>query len=243
MPSAAPLQLGEVWDAVTHDVPELRGGTVHLWQRRLYDSEDVIQRLHDLLSADEHQKAARYRVERPRTDFILTRGTLRSLLATYLHKSPREITFQYTEYGKPSLRDSSELHFNVSHTEGMALMAFVRRREVGVDIEKVRAQSDVAKLAERFFSPYERHALRSLEGDELPAAFFRCWTRKEAYIKAKGEGLSLPLHQFDVAIDPDPAQALVATRPDSSEVSRWLIRNIPVISGYAAAVAVSSIEL
>lgn len=243
MSSGAPLQIGEVWDVVTHDVPALRGGSVHLWQRRLYDSEDVIERLHALLSDDEREKAARYRVERPRTDFILTRGTLRRLLAAYLNKSPQEIAFQYTEYGKPSLRGSSDLHFNVSHTEGMALMAFVRRREVGVDIEKVRAQSDVAKLAERFFSSHERQALRNLSGGELHAAFFRCWTRKEAYIKAKGEGLSLPLHQFDVAIDPDPPQALLATRPDSSEAARWLIRNLPVISGYAAALAVSSIEL
>ena len=151
----------------------------------------------------------------------------------------QEISFQYTEYGKPFL-GNSDLQFNVSHTEGLALLAFVRRRGVGIDVEKVRAQTDVRQLAERFFSVHERSSLRELAGDELHAAFFRCWTRKEAYIKAKGEGLSLPLHQFDVSIEPNPEQALIATRPDSREANRWSIRNVTVASGYAAAIALGS---
>jgi len=118
------------------------------------------------------------------------------------------------------------------------MMGFVRRREIGVDVEHVRAQEDARKLAERFFSVSERESMRDLSGDELHGAFFRCWTRKEAYIKAKGEGLSLPLQQFDVSIEPDPKQALLATRPDRSEVNRWTIYNVSAKSGYAAALAV-----
>ncbi len=180
----------------------------------------------------------RYRIERPRSDYILTRGTLRFLLAQYLHLTPAEISFGYTQYGKPFLIPQSDLRFNVSHSHGLALMGFVRQREIGVDVEQVRAQDDAKKLAERFFSVREREQLRDFSGDELHAAFFRCWTRKEAYIKAKGEGLSLPLHQFDVSIEPDPQLALLATRPDRSEANRWAIFNVSAKSGYSAALAV-----
>jgi len=232
------LEIREVRDATLDSVPdELKPGIVHLWQRSLRATEASIQACHDLLLPEEREKASRYRVERPRGDYILTRGTLRSLLAKYLHTTPREITFQYTEYGKPYLANSG-LHFNVSHTEGLALLAFVWKRSIGVDVERVRPQTDAKTLAERFFSLHERRNLRDLTGDELHDAFFRCWTRKEAYIKAVGEGLSLPLHQFDVSIEPNPAEALIATRPDAIEANRWTIRNVPVATGYAAALAV-----
>lgn len=234
------FEIRGAWDATLDSVPdELTPGVVHLWQRSLTAPAHVMDACQVLLSPEERERASRYRVERPRGDYILTRGTLRSFLSKYLHTSPQEISFQYTEYGKPFL-GNSDLQFNVSHTEGLALLAFVRRRGVGIDVEKVRAQTDVRQLAERFFSVHERSSLRELAGDQLHAAFFRCWTRKEAYIKAKGEGLSLPLHQFDVSIEPNPEQALIATRPDSREANRWSIRNVTVASGYAAAIALGS---
>jgi 4'-phosphopantetheinyl transferase len=232
------LEIREVRDAALEALPgELPKGELHLWKRSLDSSTPAIEACFALLSPEEREKAQRYRVERPRSDYILTRGTLRSLLAGYLRR-PQDFSFQYTTYGKPFLADHADLHFNVSHSEGLALLAFVRGREIGVDVERVRAQSDVLKLAERFFSARERHDLRSLSGDELHAAFFRCWTRKEAYIKAKGDGLSLPLHEFDVSIAPNQTQALLATRPDGSEAKRWGISDVAVPSGYAAAVAV-----
>jgi len=215
---------------------------VHLWQRSLHATEQEIAACYELLLPEERKKAARYRVERPRGDYILTRGTLRYLLSKYLKAPPHEITFEYTEYDKPFLRNSA-LRFNVSHTEGLAILGFTLNRELGVDVEKVRAQTDAHTLAERFFSAHERQTLRDLSGDELHAAFFRCWTRKEAYIKAIGEGLSLPLHQFDVSLEPDPEQALLATRPDPKEAERWIIRNIAVQAGYAAALAVEKIGI
>ena len=132
------------------------------------------------------------------------------------------------------------MRFNVSHTDGLALLAFVRTRDIGVDVEKIKAATDAKKLAERFFSDRERSFLESLSGEELHAAFFRCWTRKEAYVKARGEGLSLPLHQFDVSVAEDEPQALLATRPDPSEADRWVLRDLPTSPGYAAALAVAS---
>jgi 4'-phosphopantetheinyl transferase len=192
-----------------------------------------------LLSAEEHERATRYRVERPRKDFILTRGTLRSLAAGYLGTTPRDLSFRYSEYGKPILDGPFDVRFNVSHTDGLALIAFVRTHEIGIDVEKISPKPDVRKLAERFFSLHERHSLEKLSGDELQAAFFRCWTRKEAYIKARGEGLSLPLHQFDVSVAADESRVLLATRPDASEASRWILRDLPTSPGYAAALAVA----
>ena len=116
-------------------------------------------------------------------------------------------------------------------------MAFARDREIGIDVEKVDREVDAKKLSDRFFSVRERQCLKDLSGEELKSAFFRCWTRKEAYVKARGEGLSLPLDQFDVSVD--KSCALLATRPDASEAARWTLRDLPMSPGYAAALAVS----
>lgn len=232
------IDIRGVRNATLETVPDqLQSGIVHLWQRSLHSSEQEISACYELLLPEEREKAARYRVERPRGDYILTRGTLRALLSKYLETNPDAINFEYTEYGKPFVKNAA-LRFNVSHTEGRALMAFVLNREVGVDVEKVRVQNDALKISERFFSTNERQILRQMPECELHTAFFRCWTRKEAYIKAKGEGLSLPLHQFDVSLDADPAKGLIATRPDATEMERWIIRNVNVDDGYAGAIAV-----
>jgi len=122
----------------------------------------------------------------------------------------------------------------------MVVCAFARDRGVGVDVEKVRRDFNVEEIAERFFSVAERDALRGIPVHEKHEAFFRCWTRKEAYIKARGEGLSHPLHQFDVSLTPKDAAALLATRPDCIEAARWLLRDLPVTSGYLAALAVEA---
>jgi 4'-phosphopantetheinyl transferase len=242
MDGGAQLEEREVRDAALQaPCTELPQGEVHLWRRSLETSTSAVEACFALLSQDEREKAQRYRVERPRSDYILTRGTLRSLLAGYLKQKSQDFSFEYGAAGKPFLLGHPELRFNVSHTNGLALLAFVRDREIGVDVEKVREQSDVMKLAERFFSARERQYLRNLTGDELHAAFFRCWTRKEAYIKAKGDGLSLPLHQFDVSIAANQSQALIATRPDAKEVNRWTISDVSVPAGYAAAVAIEQV--
>jgi len=213
---------------------------VHAWWRSLRAQATAVQACYELLSREERERASRYRVEGPRDDFVLTRGTLRSLLAGYLQRTPQELTFQPTEYGKPFIAGPCDLRFNVSHTDGLALLAFVRQREIGVDVERIRPEPDAQKLAERFFSVYERRALENLDGDDLQTAFFRCWSRKEAYIKARGEGLSLALDQFDVSIEANESRVLLATRPDPSEASRWVVRDVAARAQYAAAVAVAT---
>lgn len=233
------LQIGEIWDATSMgSPPELCTGVVHLWQRRLDASAEEINAGYELLSREEKARAIRFRVERPRSDFILTRATLRLLLARYAVCTPHEVHFRYGAQGKPALEGDSSLCFNASHTYGLALMAFVKQRAIGVDVENVNRETEPKRLAERFFSESERQALTPLRGNELRAAFFRCWTRKEAFIKAKGDGLSMPLHQFDVSVVPDERRALLATRPDPLEVGRWILRDLPVRAGYAAALAV-----
>jgi len=237
--SKTELQIGEVWDARTTGPPsELHPGVVHLWQLPLHASAKEVSAYYRLLSSEEQERALRFRVDRPRTEFVLTRGTLRTLLAQYLGSTPQEVQFRYELRGKPALEGESGLCFNVSHTDGLALMAFVMRRTIGIDVENMGREVDAQRLAERFFSAREVKALKRLNREELRAAFFRCWTRKEAYIKAKGDGLSLPLHEFDVSIMRNETDALLATRPDPAESDRWMVCDVPVGPGYTAALAV-----
>lgn len=235
------IEISGVWDAST-DVAKaahLPAGVVHLWKKSFDVSPEEMERCYDPLSPEERTRAQRFLVEPPRRAFILTRGTLRLLLGKYLGRAPRDLSFRSTKFGKLFLNEGNKLRFNVSHTDGVALLAFVSGPEVGVDVEKIRAVKDLKDLANRFFSVSEREKLNGLElEDELHAAFFRCWTRKEAYIKGKGEGLSIPLHQFDVSIEPGETQALIATRPEASDADRWLVSDICFDRSYAAAVAI-----
>jgi 4'-phosphopantetheinyl transferase len=247
MLTSVKIEVRECCQPGDYAVRELPPGVVNVWVRSLDVPASVERACCELLSAEEHERAARYRVERARKNFIVTRATLRSLAAAYLGTTPLDLSFRYSKYGKPILDGPFDLRFldlrfNVSHTEGLALIAFVRTHEIGIDVERIRPQPDVRKLAERFFSLHERHSLEKLSGDELQTAFYRCWTRKEAYVKARGEGLSLPLDQFDVSVSvaADESQLLLATRPDPSEARRWILRDLPTSSGYAAALAVTA---
>jgi len=240
MASMTELAISEVRDVVPGQcLEDLLPGAVHLWQLRLDASPAEVTANYSLLSAEEKERAERFRVERPRTAFVLTRGTLRLMLAHYLGGEARDVQFRYEAHGKPFLRGNDKVFFNVSHTDGLALLAFARARRLGVDVEKVKPDTEVEKLSERFFSERECRDLRQLTGDELKVAFFRVWTRKEAYIKATGEGLSLPLDQFDVSIAAGDRDALRATRPDAREAERWTVSDVPMQSAYAAAVAVA----
>lgn len=239
MPSKTEPHIAGPWDATSiGSVPELEPGMVHLWQIRL-DGPEITLR-YELLSGDEQERALRLREGRPRNDFVVTRGTLRVLMACYLGIAPQEVQFGYGTHGKPFLESNSNLSFNVSHTHGLAMMAFVKRRAIGIDVENVSREVEAKRLAERFFTNSEWQALSQLSGQELRAGFFRCWTRKEAYIKAKGDGLALPLSQFDVSIAAADRDALLATRPDPAETSRWTISDVQTAAGYAAAVAVAA---
>lgn len=176
-----------------------------------------------VLSADERERAARFHFLKDREHFIAARGLLRLLLSRYLDLPPQQLSFSYSPYGKPALageRDCTSLRFNVSHSHGVALYAFTLEREVGVDVEYIRQDVVGESIAEHFFSAQEVTSLRALPAGVQPQAFFNCWTRKEAFIKARGEGLSFPLDQFDVSLVPGEATALISTRNDPQEAAR-----------------------
>jgi 4'-phosphopantetheinyl transferase len=232
------------WNGFAGDrsAPEIPAGVARIWHWPLDVSALEVADLKKVLSPDETERAERYRFDQHRNEFILTRAVLRMVLASYTAQSPESLSFDHSAQGKPALKNGPpDLRFNVSHTEGLALLALVREREIGVDAEKIRPQPDAQKLAKRFFSAREQLFLGKLSGDELQRAFFRCWTRKEAYIKAKGEGLSIPLHAFDVSLEEDEPAALVGTRPDPTEAVRWTLYDLSVGQGYAAALAVANV--
>ena len=224
---------------------KLDRGEVHLWRLNLEVIGDAVEQWTPVLSGDEQKRAARFHHARDRKCFAVTRSTLRQLLGAYLKADPKLLAFTYSEQEKPYLAGpeaASGIVFNVSHSGNLALLAFARGRMVGVDVEQTDRKIDPVAIATRFFSEAERKRLVSLPAEQRTDAFFLCWTRKEAYIKATGKGLSLPLRQFDVSMTPRDQNALLATRPDPLERSRWSMRDIPVLPGYAAALCVSGTD-
>jgi 4'-phosphopantetheinyl transferase len=226
-------------DGVSLSIPSLPPSAVHLWIVPLEAPETAWKSWQEVLSADEQARAARFHFERDRRRFVVTRASLRRLLASYTRSDPALLAFSYSSYNKPSLSESpTDIRFNVSHSGELALLAITHGREVGVDIEKIRPEVEAETLAERFFSPAERKALRGTPAKGKSAAFFRGWTCKEAFVKAQGMGLSLPLDCFDVELEPEKPAALLATRPDAAEAKLWSLHLVEVPDGYAAALAV-----
>ncbi len=214
---------------------------VQLWRADLDALASDEIRWQQLLAIDEQKRAARFHFARDRQRFTAARAILRIILGGYLRVEAFDVDFCYSKKEKPYLAQrhaDSGITFNLSHSGGIALYAFARRRELGVDVEKIGRDVDVAGIARRFFSEHEQKQLLQLPANEQVEAFFRCWTRKEAYIKATGDGLSLPLSQFDVSLEPGSSDALVVTRPDPAEAKCWLLREVPAGDGYLAAVCV-----
>lgn len=229
-----------------HDLPAavfaLGADEVHLWQAKLDDHEAGSLRL--LLAEDEISRADRFHFAKDRNHYTVARGLLRKLLAVYIGIGPAELRFTYAEKGKPSLTESQRglINFNLAHSHGMALYAFSRGREIGVDLEFLREDFAGEDIAERFFSPREIETLRAVPAALRKEAFFNCWTRKEAYIKARGEGLSMPLDEFDVSLAPGEPAALLGNQKDPTEVSRWTMQSIPMPCGYVAALVVPAAD-
>lgn len=221
--------------------PLLRGGEVHVWRVCLNPDGLPLQQLWGVLSPDEQRRAGKFHFQRDREHFVAARGALRVILSRYTGATPHSLRFSYDSFGRPSLvaeTGSTPPHFNVSHSGGVALYAVADVREVGVDIEHVREDLAGLEIAERFFSPHEVAALRALPPEERAAAFFDCWTRKEAYIKARGEGLSHPLHLFTVSLAPGHPAALLRTDDDPQEAARWSLVELFPGEGFRAALAV-----
>jgi 4'-phosphopantetheinyl transferase len=192
-------------------------------------------RYEDLLDIDELERAARFRFERDRRRFVVGRGILRMLLGRHLERAAGAVEFHYGPHDRP---DVDGVSFNVSHAGDRALIAIAHDGDVGIDIEELRPEPSEEQVAERFFSPLEVAKLRGLPREEQPRAFLNCWTRKEAFIKALGDGLSLALDSFDVTLEPDEEPALTRTAWSSSEHESWRIRDLSDhFPGYVAALA------
>ena len=204
------------------------------------DGSDALEeRYRLLLSEDERQRASRFYRAIDRKHFVVARGTLRRLLAGRLKCDAGAIRFAYGEHGKPALAgDSSQLSFNVSHSHGWALYGISDGAPIGVDIEKIRPGICETTIPEQFFSEQECATLRSLPLEVQAEAFFNCWTRKEAFVKANGMGLSYDLGDFDVSLDPRDPAALLAIRGDPLEAARWTMHSFVPMAGFVAAVAV-----
>jgi 4'-phosphopantetheinyl transferase len=225
------------------DAPALTEGQVQVWLASLEVEPGILRTFEPWLSVDEQARVAQFAFEAHRNHYVAARGILRILLARYGDCHPASLRFSCTPHGKPfvvSNRAGMDLRFNLSHSGSLALYAVARDREVGADIEIIRARADLHKIAKRFFSPAEVTALRGLSPDEQLAGFYACWTRKEAYIKARGEGLSLALDQFDVSVKPGEPAALLRVQEDAEEPTRWTLFDVTPAEGYAAAVAVEN---
>src|SRR5579863_4068971 len=216
----------------------LQDNEVHVWRASLNAPLSDIEALKRLLSDEEVTRAERFYFEKGRHGYIVAHGILRILLGRYLTVDPRQLRFQTNAYGKPSVEQpahGTRLHFNLSHSHELAAYAFTRVGEVGIDIEYTRTHVEYEELAKHSFSPYESAALHDLPESMKQEAFFNCWTRKEAYIKARGMGLSLPLHLFDVSLKPGEPAALLASREDAREMAHWTMHALAPGPDYAGA--------
>jgi 4'-phosphopantetheinyl transferase len=221
------------------DILELQSDQVDIWRITLDLPPASVTSLESNLSADETQRAGRFHISAGREHYIVAHGVLRDVLVRYLHSEPRQLEFSTNDYGKPAL-DSHKLEFNLSHSGDFALIAITRERKVGVDVERIRPELECESIARRFFSPNEVFELMALPAEQRGMAFFNGWTRKEAYIKAQGMGLSMPLDSFDVSLTPNERAILRATRPDAQAAFHWTLLSLDVDPNYAAAVAVES---
>lgn len=223
------------------ETPDLPSSEVHVWRGALDPDAERARSLAPLLSRDERERAARFRFEADARRYTIARGGLRRLLARYLHASPEAIALSESAHGRPFVSAPSPppgFDFNLSHARDLVIYAVTRSARVGVDVEWRTALPDMAELVALHFSAREQATWRSLPEASREGAFFDCWTRKEAFVKAIGEGLSHPLDAFDVSLAPDAPAEL--QRVEGADPARWSLHDLRPGPGYAAALAVES---
>jgi 4'-phosphopantetheinyl transferase len=219
--------------------PTIWQNEVQVWRARL----DIpwSWTFDEALSLEDRARADRFKFESDRRRFCVARASLRLILSRYLQTKPGRLQIETGEFGKPFLADKKRtqgLRFNLSHSNQFALIAITRDREVGVDIEYMRSDFVTDEVANHFFSRAEAEQFRALPADVKTQSFFNCWTRKEAYIKGRGEGLYCPLDQFDVSLAPGSPALLLNSRVDATDAQRWSFQEIVAGDRYAATVAV-----
>jgi 4'-phosphopantetheinyl transferase len=233
--------MADAWPPAPAGPVNLGPDAVHVWRASLRPPANVLARLEATLSPDERARAARFHFPQHRTAFVAGRGVQREILARYTGLPPAALAYREGAHGKPELDGAAGamgIRFNVSNSGDLALYAVTVRRELGVDLEQLKPMPDGMDIARRFFSAPENEVFAALADDVRDLAFFRCWTRKEAYIKAVGEGLSMPLDRFDVAFAPGEPARILRTRGNPAEAERWTMLALEPGPGYVGALAV-----
>lgn len=210
----------------------------HVWYANLKKDSNKLYQYYDLLSFEEKQKARQFKFSKDKNQSIITRIVLRLLSSKYLNIKPEAVTFKYGEYGKPEYNFDSDLKFNISHSGDLIVIGFVKDFDIGVDIEKVKYNFDVFEIASKFFSALEIETLKKVHKTKQVEYFYRCWTRKESFIKAKSVGLSFPLDSFSVCIDSDKKTKLLETKWDDTEKHKWQLFTFTPLPNYIGAASV-----
>ena len=206
---------------------------VDIWTVPIQGDWQIIEDLRKLLAPDEREREIRFHTEKHQHSFVAGRGFLRAILSCYVRTRPENLAFHYGTKGKPYLQDSPGLHFNLAHSGDRAIYA-VGTEELGVDIELIKPVRDWQKISRRFFSPREADELAALDPDKQIAGFYACWTRKEAYIKATGEGLAAGLNKFYAGADPSDSEGAIYI--DEDQPPQWYFEDLRVGDEYAGAV-------
>jgi len=233
--------MNKPWASTPSDL-RLSPDHVDIWCVRLDLPEQAVSGFTVLLSDDERTRAGKFASEQKSREFIITRGSLREILGHALHEDPRRFNIDYEAQGRPYLNGNeqhSRIHFSVTHSHELALIAMTMDHNIGIDLEKIRTDIEHTGLSRRFFSTAEYQALQHYTDAARLRAFFATWTRKEAIIKATGIGIALGLKQFDVSVDPDQPAQLQATRWEQKIRTDWVLTNIDTEPGYIACLAVT----
>lgn len=227
-----------MWISFSSQQLYLKPNQVDIW---FVDKKKHLNKLSEywtVLCDDERKKASQFRFVKDFNCSVIARGVLRTLLGKYLNTNPKNIEFEFGEFGKPQLKETNRLEFNVSHAEDGIAIAFTQKNKIGVDVEYIKRPIEVATIAKQFFSENEVSSLFSVEKSNQQQAFYNCWTRKEAFIKALGDGLSFPLDQFSVSLTSTKEASLLETKWDKKEKENWFLKSFEPKKGYIGAFSV-----
>lgn len=225
---------------------QLAADEVHVWAIALDKLPAQVAAFGATLSNGEQARAKRFHFERDQNRFTVGRGFMRSLLGRYLLLAPTQVELTYSDRGKPSLSSGagpSPLHFNLAHSGGLALLAVTRLGRIGVDVEHMRSLKDADGIAERFFSTRESAGLQELSATQKSAAFFNLWTRKEAWLKATGQGISEALNRVEVSFLPGEPARLLSVFDDPEAAKCWYVAHLAPAPGFVGALAVEAREV
>ncbi|MGB8953584.1 MAG: 4'-phosphopantetheinyl transferase superfamily protein [Candidatus Aminicenantales bacterium] len=241
---SATNRIDEMWQPAPQ-VVGLIGDQVHVWAASFQQATDSDKNLKSFLGQDDLCHAERIRYDFKRESFLASHILLRILLSIYLDRDQGEIEIGFNPWGKPVLIEKSgrnALHFSLSRANELAVFAFSRNRQVGIDLEILRPIPEAEDIIEHYFSDYEKEVFKTVQPERLSEVFLRCWTRKEAYIKAKGTGLSMPLDHFDVSVAAGQPAALLKVKDDPAEAARWRLLDLHPAPGCVAALAVEEFD-